>query len=250
LNHAHPSLFASIRLRINWFNLAHHQATHFSPVYTEIAQLSGQLHIAPLEPTAPGYEALSYVWHDYEWARIRSPDAFSLQVGDRDIRITRSLALALFYDPCRPCVLWVDAVCIDQSNNIERNHQVQQIYTIYSLARRVLIWLGDDGLDDSSTSVGRILTSEHGNLKIAAVCFGPGGAASGNWPRFLDKTMQDETGAVLVLQDTPRRPCCTQRVNRCLWRRGSTMDRSPRRHEELFSNRKFCVDIVNRSTVL
>jgi hypothetical protein len=98
-------------------------------------------------------------------------NAFFLQVGDRNITITRSLALALFYirHPCRPCVLWVDAVCIDQSNNIERNHQVQQIYTIYSLARRVLIWLGDDGLDDSSTSVGRTLTSEHGNLKIAAV---------------------------------------------------------------------------------
>jgi hypothetical protein len=143
------------------------------PSTQKFAHLSGQLHFAPLEPTAPGYEALSYVWDDYEWARSRSPDTFSLQVGDRDITITRSLALAPFHirHLYRPRVLWVDAVCIDQSNNNEKNHQVQQIYTIYSLARRVLIWLGDDDLDDSSTSVGRLLTSEHGNLKMAAVLF-------------------------------------------------------------------------------
>ena len=37
---------------------------------------------------------------------------------------------------------WIDAICIDQSNIQERNHQVQNMRTIYSEAQSVLIWLG------------------------------------------------------------------------------------------------------------
>ncbi|EJT79134.1 hypothetical protein GGTG_04223 [Gaeumannomyces tritici R3-111a-1] len=38
--------------------------------------------------------------------------------------------------------LWVDAICIDQANNEENNHQVGQMGTVYSSAGRVLFWLG------------------------------------------------------------------------------------------------------------
>ena len=38
--------------------------------------------------------------------------------------------------------LWVDALCIDQSNISERNHQVQQMGSIYRGARAVVSWLG------------------------------------------------------------------------------------------------------------
>jgi hypothetical protein len=37
---------------------------------------------------------------------------------------------------------WIDAICIDQANVLERNHQVQQMGLIYSKARCVYIWLG------------------------------------------------------------------------------------------------------------
>jgi hypothetical protein len=36
----------------------------------------------------------------------------------------------------------VDAVCIDQNNPKERNHQVQLMAKIYSKAHRVIVWLG------------------------------------------------------------------------------------------------------------
>jgi hypothetical protein len=39
--------------------------------------------------------------------------------------------------------LWIDALCINQENSSERNHQVQQMGRIYSSATRVLAWLGD-----------------------------------------------------------------------------------------------------------
>jgi hypothetical protein len=40
--------------------------------------------------------------------------------------------------------LWIDALCIDQTNASERNHQVQMMGVIYSQAIEVLPWLGKD----------------------------------------------------------------------------------------------------------
>lgn len=42
----------------------------------------------------------------------------------------------------RKILLWIDAICLDQSNTSERNHQVQQMYRIYNQAEAVLAWLG------------------------------------------------------------------------------------------------------------
>ncbi|XPT00448.1 hypothetical protein M3J09_009601 [Ascochyta lentis] len=38
--------------------------------------------------------------------------------------------------------LWIDALCINQASNTERNHQVGMMGRIYSRASHVLIWLG------------------------------------------------------------------------------------------------------------
>jgi hypothetical protein len=38
--------------------------------------------------------------------------------------------------------LWIDALCIDQENNGERNHQVQQMGKIFEHAQRVIAWIG------------------------------------------------------------------------------------------------------------
>jgi hypothetical protein len=38
--------------------------------------------------------------------------------------------------------LWIDALCIDQSNVKERNHQVQQMGAVYSHALKVISWFG------------------------------------------------------------------------------------------------------------
>jgi hypothetical protein len=40
--------------------------------------------------------------------------------------------------------LWIDAICIDQENGSEKNHQVQQMGRIYSSAAETIAWLGDD----------------------------------------------------------------------------------------------------------
>jgi hypothetical protein len=43
----------------------------------------------------------------------------------------------------RSWCVWADAVCIDQSNLAERNHQVKSMASIFSKATGVLVWLGN-----------------------------------------------------------------------------------------------------------
>lgn len=45
-------------------------------------------------------------------------------------------------------VLWIDALCINQGDNQERNHQVHQMKEIYGRAQKLVIWL--DGPQNSS----------------------------------------------------------------------------------------------------
>jgi hypothetical protein len=40
--------------------------------------------------------------------------------------------------------LWMDALCINQEDVIERNQQVYLMGSIYSQAREVLVWLGPE----------------------------------------------------------------------------------------------------------
>ncbi|KAF5230266.1 hypothetical protein FAUST_9887 [Fusarium austroamericanum] len=83
------------------------------------------------------YEALSYCWGSN---RLTS----KITANGKDLFITENLSEALCHlrtnDQAR--LLWIDAICIDQSNLRERGHQVGCMSRIYSRADRVLIWLG------------------------------------------------------------------------------------------------------------
>ena len=41
-------------------------------------------------------------------------------------------------------LVWIDAICIDQSSIPERNQQVTHMGEIYTKARRVAVWLGEE----------------------------------------------------------------------------------------------------------
>ncbi|KAF2260254.1 HET-domain-containing protein [Lojkania enalia] len=90
------------------------------------------------------YEALSYVWGGQDRKQeiyIRSKS------GTRILRVTENLLSALKHlrFPDRPRKFWVDAVCIDQSNQDEVNRQVPLMSKIYSEAKNVCVWLGERG---------------------------------------------------------------------------------------------------------
>ncbi|KAE9379554.1 HET-domain-containing protein, partial [Stipitochalara longipes BDJ] len=85
---------------------------------------------------APQYEALSYVWGE---TNASEP----IQLHGQEVTVRQNLLDALRHLRCdRERTLWVDAICIDQENVLERNHQVGQMGFIYGFASRVISWLG------------------------------------------------------------------------------------------------------------
>ncbi|KAF2829589.1 hypothetical protein CC86DRAFT_286937 [Ophiobolus disseminans] len=58
--------------------------------------------------------------------------------------IGHNLQLALLHlrSPTHPLSMWVDAICINQADEPERNHQVSMMAFIYIRATKVVAWLG------------------------------------------------------------------------------------------------------------
>jgi hypothetical protein len=87
---------------------------------------------------SPKYEALSYVWGDINITRdiIIDGQAFPATIN-------LETALRHLRKPDEIRVLWVDAICIDQDDNVEKTHQVRMMGDIFKNACQGLIWLGD-----------------------------------------------------------------------------------------------------------
>jgi hypothetical protein len=86
------------------------------------------------------YEVSSYVWgKDYK-SRCIKIDNHCLPTENLYVALVH---LRLSNSSAAHCV-WVDAICIDQSNKAEAecSHQVLLIRKIYHSARRVRVWLG------------------------------------------------------------------------------------------------------------
>lgn len=102
--------------------------------------LIGSLSIYPLEPKTapiPPYEALSYVWGT-------APAQTSIYIDGCPLEIKPNLEAALRHLrlPTQARRLWVDALCIDQSNVDERTRQVKYMRFVYKYAARAVVWLG------------------------------------------------------------------------------------------------------------
>ncbi|KIM96986.1 hypothetical protein OIDMADRAFT_169760, partial [Oidiodendron maius Zn] len=67
-----------------------------------------------------------------------------VRVNNERIWVTQNLyhALASLRYEKETRVLWVDAICINQVDNAEREAQVPQMRNIYGSANRVVVWLG------------------------------------------------------------------------------------------------------------
>ena len=86
---------------------------------------------------APEYEALSYVWGDPK-------DTWQITVDGSEFQATVKLVQALWYirSDETPRTLWVDAVCINQADDVEKSQQVRMMRNIYYRATSVVAWLG------------------------------------------------------------------------------------------------------------
>jgi hypothetical protein len=86
---------------------------------------------------APKYEAVSYVWGAPKLVR-------RIFCGIEAIYITKNCFFALHHlrNSKSSRFLWIDACCIDQRFDLERNHQVGMMGRVYSTADCTVVWLG------------------------------------------------------------------------------------------------------------
>lgn len=87
--------------------------------------------------TQTAYETISYCWGDPQ-------DKTAIECNGKRLRIPSNLAAALGgvrqRDGARH--LWADAICIDQSDPLDKAMQVPHMRSIYSRSQRTLVWLG------------------------------------------------------------------------------------------------------------
>ena len=131
----------------------------------------------------PKYEALSYMWGPKGEFKSISVEANTCFVMEN---LWSALSHLRLKDEVR--VLWIDAICINQDDVVERNHQVTQMGGIYGNATRALVWLGksnqesslafsvlsktgedSDWASYSDTSILCPPASEKGTLKLKAI---------------------------------------------------------------------------------
>jgi len=113
------------------------------------ARITGRLRTWSLD-NHPEYQALSYTWGN----SIYKDDVHQRQnqdLGDLEIRldghahfVPRNLyeALLCLRKVDAPRCLWIDAICINQNDVEEQNHQVGLMRHIYTEAISVIAWLG------------------------------------------------------------------------------------------------------------
>ena len=130
-------------------------------------ELEGGLEIFGLDDDCPKYTALSYVWGSED-------DCKAIWIDGRPLSIRRNLYdfLRSYSSSVNPAekpsrtssdglnltmhtYLWIDQLCIDQLDSIERGLQIQLMSRIYSQAAQTLVWLGahDDQIADAMNSL-------------------------------------------------------------------------------------------------
>ncbi|KAI2488503.1 heterokaryon incompatibility protein [Pyrenophora tritici-repentis] len=114
----------------------------------------------------PKFIALSYVWGN-------AKDLGVIRVKDCTVKVTKNLYEAMMALGPRkePLVIWIDALCINQSDDNEKSWQVGLMADIYRRVHKVVAWLGP--ADDDSNQVIDYLNSLGAKAEEVGFEFGP-----------------------------------------------------------------------------
>lgn len=103
---------------------------------------------------SPSYEAISYAWEGQTPSHCISCDGL-------DLLVTRNCAEILRHfrpkSPEQSRHLWIDAICINQSSVLEKNHQLKLMGDVYRNAKCVLVWLAPSKNDHDAPHMFRWL---------------------------------------------------------------------------------------------
>ena len=150
--------------------------------------------------TRSTYRALSYTWGD-----VRD-GSHAILINARRRQIGHNLWTFLcharrFHDGR---ALWVDALCIDQDNVKEKNHQVKMMSEIYSKTEDVLVWLGPYDGGSVEYAMRRMRRyNGMGSMEMAKAC----AKEEVFWKGFKKITKADYWSRVWIIQEfiQPRR---------------------------------------------
>jgi len=106
----------------------------------ESGELRLDLEVVSLAAAANDYSAVSYTWG-------LGPAEHRVWIGDKFL-LLRSSIWRFLKHCCKTEVhgktmLWIDSICIDQNNVLEKNFQVQLMKDIFQNAEKVLVWLSE-----------------------------------------------------------------------------------------------------------
>ncbi|KAH7350605.1 heterokaryon incompatibility protein-domain-containing protein [Rhexocercosporidium sp. MPI-PUGE-AT-0058] len=108
---------------------------------------------------SPPYKALSYTWGD-------PSNTAPITVNGSTFHVTANLFAALEHirDDTSAVTLWIDAICINQQDDMEKTEQVKMMKEIYDSSEHARAWLGPagDGTDGALEELDRV-----GSLIIA-----------------------------------------------------------------------------------
>lgn len=98
------------------------------------------------------YDTISYCWGN---ADIR--EEISVNGRSDTVPVSCANALRRMRDQLSLKIVWIDAVCIDQSNVDERGHQVGIMRDIYANGTVNIVYLGTTNLPAAKESIDKIL---------------------------------------------------------------------------------------------
>jgi hypothetical protein len=134
----------------------------------------------------PAYTALSYTWGEAkDLQTVHLPGSKTINVRSNLWSFLSQQAKTIE----SPRLFWIDAICIDQENVHERNHQVNLMNEIYMNAINMWIWLGIEG-EDSDRAMEFIQEKGSRGLRSKGV---------GYWPLWT----KDEGKALCELLERP-----------------------------------------------
>jgi hypothetical protein len=104
-----------------------------SPIHCSLYEQS----LDNLQPGDGPFEALSYVWGSEKAKEDVICDGKTFVVTQNCLDALRYLRLKTSSRQ-----IFIDAICINQTSTIERNHQVKLMGKVYQLAKLTTVWLG------------------------------------------------------------------------------------------------------------
>jgi len=102
----------------------------------------------------PTYQALSYTWDNEVPSAL--PSRHRIYVDDKTLEIMPNLEAFLLSHRLQHStpesqtdypLIWIDAICINQDDLVERVQQIRMMCRLYSGLSRLIVWLGSDDED-------------------------------------------------------------------------------------------------------